>query len=177
MPLGNAGIGPGIGNSDPSRQLQFMGRSGLSFSGNECHVIFKNEKGKGFKDVSSISGLDLKDDGRAVCFSDWDQDGDIDVWISNRNGPQIRYLKNNNNTNNYLSLKLIGKKCTSDAIGTRVVIETEDGLSQTRTINAGSGFLSQSLRVSFSFRPELELCILGFQLLMPKLFYLPSGKC
>ena len=146
MPLGNAGIGPGIGNSDPSRQLQFMVRSGLSFSGNESHVIFKNEKGKGFKDVSSISGLDLKDDGRAVCFSDWDQDGDLDVWISNRNGPQIRYLKNNNNTNNYLSLKLIGKKCTSDAIGTRVVIETEDGLSQTRTINAGSGFLSQSTK-------------------------------
>ena len=79
MPLGNAGIGPGIGNSDPSRQLQFMVRSGLSFSGNESHVIFKNEKGKGFKDVSSISGLDLKDDGRAVCFSDWDQDGDLDV--------------------------------------------------------------------------------------------------
>ncbi|MBA4715997.1 MAG: CRTAC1 family protein [Verrucomicrobiales bacterium] len=123
-----------------------MVRSGLSFSGNESHVIFQNEKGKGFKDVSSISGLDLKDDGRAVCFSDWDQDGDLDVWISNRNGPQIRYLENNNNTNNYLSLKLIGKKCTSDAIGTRVVIETEDGLSQTRTINAGSGFLSQSTK-------------------------------
>lgn len=147
MPLGNAGIGPGIGNSDPSRQLQFMVRSGLSFSGNESHVIFKNEKGKGFKDVSSISGLDLKDDGRAVCFSDWDQDGDLDVWISNRNGPQIRYLKNNNNTNNYLSLKLIGKKCTSDAIGTRVVIETEDGLSQTRTINAGSGFLLSLIHI------------------------------
>lgn len=123
-----------------------MVRSGLSFSGNESHVIFQNEKGKGFKDVSSISGLDLKDDGRAVCFSDWDQDGDLDVWISNRNGPQIRYLENNNTTNNYLSLKLIGKKCTSDAIGTRVVIETEDGLSQTRTINAGSGFLSQSTK-------------------------------
>ena len=54
--------------------------------------------------------------------------------------------RNNNTTNNYLSLKLIGKKCTSDAIGTRVVIETEDGLSQTRTINAGSGFLSQSTK-------------------------------
>ena len=49
MPLGNAGIGPGIGNSDPARQLQLMVRSGLSFSGNESHVIFKNEKGKSFK--------------------------------------------------------------------------------------------------------------------------------
>ena len=61
MPLGNAGIGPGIGNSDPARQLQLMVRSGLSFSGNESHVIFKNEKGNSFKDISSISGLDLKD--------------------------------------------------------------------------------------------------------------------
>ena len=147
MPLGNAGIGPGIGNSDPARQLQLMVRSGLSFSGNESHVIFKNEKGKSFKDISSISGLDLKDDGRAVCFSDWDQDGDLDVWISNRNGPQIRYLKNNHgNRNNSLTLKLIGQKCNSDAIGARVILKTDDGLTQTRTINAGSGFLSQSTK-------------------------------
>ena len=60
VPLGNAGIGPGIGNSDPARQLQLMVRSGLSFSGNESHVIFKNEKGKSFKDISSISGLDQR---------------------------------------------------------------------------------------------------------------------
>ena len=57
MPLGNAGIGPGIGNSDPSRQLQFMVRSGLSFSGNESHVIFQNEKGKALKTSQVLADL------------------------------------------------------------------------------------------------------------------------
>ena len=93
MPLGNSGIGPGLDGSDPARQLQEYVRRGASFSGNESHVVFSNEKGS-FKNVSSITGLDSKDDGRSVCFTDWDLDGDLDVWISNRSGPQIRFFQN-----------------------------------------------------------------------------------
>ena len=147
MPLGNAGIGPGLGNSDPANQLQRMVRSGSSFSGNESHVVFLNEKGENFKDISSITGLDYDDDGRSVCMSDWDRDGDLDVWISNRNGPQIRYFRNDSpNLNKSIIISLEGKTCNRDAIGARVVLRTKDGPSQMRTVTAGSGFLSQSTK-------------------------------
>ena len=144
MPLGNSGIGPGLDGSDPARQLQEYVRRGASFSGNEAHVVFNNEKGS-FKNVSSITGLDSKDDGRSVCFTDWDLDGDLDIWISNRNGPQIRFFQNSNPSGGHgINIHLSGKSCNKDAIGARVILKARDKLPQTRTVTAGSGFLAQS---------------------------------
>tara|TARA_B110000116_G_scaffold272433_1_gene297540 strand:+ start:476 stop:1714 length:1239 start_codon:yes stop_codon:yes gene_type:complete len=144
VPLGNSGIGPGLDGSDPARQLQEYVRRGASFSGNEAHVVFNNEKGS-FKNVSSITGLDSKDDGRSVCFTDWDLDGDLDIWISNRNGPQIRFFQNSNPSDGHgINIHLSGKSCNRDAIGARVILKVRDNLPQTRTVTAGSGFLAQS---------------------------------
>jgi len=144
VPLGNSGIGPGLDGSDPARQLQEYVRRGASFSGNEAHVIFNNEEGS-FKNVSSITGLDSNDDGRSVCFTDWDLDGDLDVWISNRNGPQIRFFQNSNPSGGHgINVHLSGKSCNKDAIGARVILKTRSKLPQSRTVTAGSGFLAQS---------------------------------
>ena len=144
MPLGNSGIGPGLDGSDPARQLQEYVRRGASFSGSEAHVVFNNVEGL-FKNVSSITGLDSKDDGRSVCFTDWDLDGDLDIWISNRNGPQIRFFQNSNPSGGHgLNIHLSGKSCNRDAIGARVILKARDKLPQTRTVTAGSGFLAQS---------------------------------
>lgn len=144
MPLGNSGIGPGLDGSDPARQLQEYVRRGASFSGSESHVIFNNEEGS-FKNVSSITGLDSKDDGRSVCLTDWDLDGDLDIWISNRSGPQIRFFQNSNSSSGQgINIHLSGKSCNRDAIGARVILKARDNLPQTRTVTAGSGFLAQS---------------------------------
>ena len=144
MPLGNSGIGPGLDGSDPARQLQEYVRRGASFSGSESHVIFNNEEGS-FKNVSSITGLDSKDDGRSVCLTDWDLDGDLDIWISNRSGPQIRFFKNSNPSSGQgINIHLSGKSCNRDAIGARVILKARDNLPQTRTVTAGPGFLAQS---------------------------------
>ena len=144
MPLGNSGIGPGLDGSDPARQLQEYVRRGASFSGSESHVIFNNEEGS-FKNVSSITGLDSKDDGRSVCLTDWDLDGDLDIWISNRSGPQIRFFQNSNPSSGQgINIHLSGKSCNRDAIGARVILKARDNLPQTRTVTAGSGFLAQS---------------------------------
>ena len=144
MPLGNSGIGPGLDCSDPARQLQEYVRRGASFSGSESHVIFNNEEGS-FKNVSSITGLDSKDDGRSVCLTDWDLDGDLDIWISNRSGPQIRFFQNSNPSSGQgINIHLSGKSCNRDAIGARVILKARDNLPQTRTVTAGSGFLAQS---------------------------------
>lgn len=144
MPLGNSGIGPGLDGSDPARQLQEYVRRGASFSGNEAHVIYNNKEGS-FKNVSSITGLDSNDDGRSVCFTDWDLDGDLDIWISNRNGPQIRFFQNSNPAGGQgINIHLSGKTCNKDAIGARVVLNTRNKSPQSRTVTAGSGFLAQS---------------------------------
>ena len=145
MPLGNSGASPGLVRSNPAQTLIEAVRRGSSFSGNERHVVYQGNKGQGFSDISGVSGLDLPDDGRAACFTDWDNDGDLDLWINNRNSPQIRFFRNNNPGGmRGLTLRLIGESCSRDAIGARAILYLKGQKPQTQSVTAGSGFLAQS---------------------------------
>ncbi len=122
---------------------------GYSWSGNERHCCFLNTGGPHFANASFASGFDLKDDGRGLALVDWDRDGDLDCWINNRTGPQVRLLRNESSgDNHYLRLRLAGTACSHDALGARVTVETAGAEScrSIQTVRAGSGFLSQSSR-------------------------------
>ena len=68
-------------------------REGKSISGRERHCCYLNIGNNHFADIWSVTGLDLVDDGRAVALTDWDHDGDLDMWIANRTSPAIRFLR------------------------------------------------------------------------------------
>ena len=134
-------------NPIPHSQLSKMIEQGRSFSGQEknCFYLNTGKEGK-FSDISFSSGVNFPDDGRAVASVDWDQDGDLDLFISNRNAPRIRYLRNDlDNSNNSISISLKGNgtTCNTDAIGARVEI-TVDGRKFIKGSRAGEGFLAQS---------------------------------
>ena len=98
-----------------------------------------------FANVSAISGLNMADDGRAVVVTDWDLDGDVDFWVSNRSGPQVRFLMNSQeNKRAFLAVRLHGTVSNRDAIGARVIMQPVDGPAQTKTVRAGDAYLSQS---------------------------------
>ena len=122
-------------------------RRGQSFSGNERNCCYLNIEGQKFENVSAVSGFDFPEDGRGLALVDWDQDGDLDVWLKNRNGPQVRYLENDfSGTANSLTLVLEGTSSNRDAIGARVAITLNSNRPRTisKSVRAGSGFLSQS---------------------------------
>jgi len=133
-----------------------MVRSGRSFSGHERNCCFLNLGEGNFADVSSVSGFDFPDDGRAVAQCDWDFDGDLDFWIANRSGPQVRFLQNDLETSHhYLAVRLEGRTCNRDAVGARVEVTirvpksaSSKGTSElpklVKTLRAGEGFLAQS---------------------------------
>ncbi|MDC0302794.1 tetratricopeptide repeat protein, partial [bacterium] len=105
--------------------------------------------GKGFTDVGGLLGVDFDDDARAVAMVDWDRDGDLDMWITNRTAPQVRLLKNNHPSANLsIAIRLIGNGRTTnrDAIGARLTLwqSSNPDRKQIRTVHAGDGFLSQS---------------------------------
>ena len=99
-----------------------------------------------FCDVSAVSGFDLPDDGRGLGLVDWDHDGDLDVWLTNRNGPQLRFLRNRlDSSQRFIALRLIGTRDNRDAVGATVtLIPDEDSRPIVRTVTAGCGFLSQN---------------------------------
>lgn len=137
--------------------------AGRSFSGNERNCFFINMGNGKFSDISGISGLDFPDDGRAISTTDWDGDGDIDMWISNRNGPRLRLMRNDaQKENSFISILLKGNGTTvnKDAVGTRVEILGEDNSDsghQIQTLRAGQGFLSQSSKwIHFGLNKNLN---------------------
>ena len=134
---------------DSWRELANRIRQGNSFSGREPNCLFLNAGGRRFADASSCAGFDLTDDSRGLAVTDWDHDGDLDVWISNRTGPRLRFLRNDlGGGEKSVALLLEGdpsKGVNRDALGTRVELVTSDG-RQIRTVTAGNGFVSQSTR-------------------------------
>ena len=135
------------------RDLYGLLKAGKSFSGRERNCCFLNLESKSrFADVSAAVGFDHADDGRALALVDWDNDGDLDIWLANRTAPRLRFLRNDcGSADRSLELKLIGTSCNRDAIGARVELHLKN-LSPNdsavrkliRTVRAGDAFLSQS---------------------------------
>ncbi|MGH9704625.1 MAG: CRTAC1 family protein, partial [Candidatus Acidiferrales bacterium] len=118
-------------------------RSDATWSGFERNVFYLNHRDGTFSDVSGILGLDFIEDSRSFALADFDHDGRVEVLLKNRNGPQLRYLKNGMaELNPAIAFRLSGTKSNRDAIGATVTLQSESG-RQTRILQAGSGFLSQ----------------------------------
>ena len=69
-------------------------RSDGTWSGYERNVFYANNRDGTFSDVSGAVGLDFMEDGRAFALADFDHDGRLEVFLKNRNGPQLRILRN-----------------------------------------------------------------------------------
>ena len=118
-------------------------RSDGTWSGYERNVFYANNRDGTFSDVSAVVGLDFVEDGRSFALADFDHDGRLEVFLKNRNAPQLRILKNTmQDLPPSIIFRLQGTKSNRDAIGASVTIETTAG-RQTRMLQAGSGFLSQ----------------------------------
>ena len=130
------------------KALNTMLKAGRSLSGHERNCCFLNTRGERFADVSAAAELDYDDDGRVVALSDWDLDGDLDFWIANRSGPQVRFLRNDaQNKHHFLAFRLSGTRCNRDAVGARVELRLGDDPAhplRIRTLRAGEGYLAQS---------------------------------
>jgi tetratricopeptide (TPR) repeat protein len=118
-------------------------RSDSTWSGYERNVFYANNRDGTFSEVSAVVGMDFVEDGRAFAVADFDHDGRLEVFLKNRNAPQLRILKNVvADLPPSIAFRLHGTKSNRDAIGASVTIETSAG-RQTRLLQAGSGFLSQ----------------------------------
>ena len=129
-------------------RLNRMIEEGKSWSGYERNCCFLNTGNGRFANISATSGFDFLDDARGLALTDWDHDGDLDLWITNRTAPRVRVMRNDTSSgHHFLAVHLQGSICNRDAIGARaeLTIEGEDGgWKLIKTVRAGEGFLAQS---------------------------------
>ena len=130
----------------------------------QTNIVFAN-LGKGqFTDVSASAGSALARRGvhRGAAFGDLDNDGRIDVVLTELDGP-LRILRNASPApNHWLVIRTIGSKSNRDGIGTRIRVVTEDGV-QYNAVSTSVGYASSSdVRVHFglgrrALAQEIEL--------------------
>jgi hypothetical protein len=111
------------------------------------NTLMRNRGDGKFEDVSDRSGQHFKEKyvGRGAAWADFDNDGDIDLIISNLNDRPI-LLRNDggNQLNNWLTVdaRLQFPTGTRDAIGARVTVTTE-ALKQIEDLIPSRGYMSQ----------------------------------
>jgi tetratricopeptide (TPR) repeat protein len=101
--------------------------------------VFYVRRGNRYYDFSGVSGLDFAEDSRAFAVTDLYGDGNLDLLLKSRLGPQIRVLRNQCGVGRKsLAFRLRGVKSNRDAIGARVEVN-----GKVKFLQAGSGYLSQ----------------------------------
>ncbi len=107
--------------------------------------LFQNEGDGTFRDVSLELGEYFHRElvGRGACIGDYDNDGDLDIFIINLNDKAVFLRNDKGNNNNWLILKLTGTTSNRDGIGARVKV-TAGGKTQTAQKKSTTGYLSQN---------------------------------
>ncbi|HWR82339.1 MAG TPA: CRTAC1 family protein [Candidatus Deferrimicrobium sp.] len=130
---------------DPAEATRWPEMGEKSLSGHEANRFFRNDGADGFGETAAELGVDDRRDGRGVVVADFDNDGDVDLFVANQGAAPVLYRNDVGNKNNWLQLELKGRSSSRDAIGARLEVFTGD-LMQVREVDPGNGFGSQSSR-------------------------------
>jgi len=102
----------------------------------------------------SIAGFKEELVGRGAAFGDYDNDGDIDVYVVNLHDYGVLLRNDHGNDNKWIKLDLVGTKSNRDGIGARIRISA-GGKSQIAQKKSACGYLSQSdPRIHFGLGQE-----------------------
>jgi hypothetical protein len=111
----------------------------------ESPLLLWNDKGKRFLDVSAQSGevFQQKRAARGMAIGDIDNDGRIDVVVTENDGPAWVLHNETPTRNHWITFKLVGVKSNRDGIGAQIKLTTADG-SQYATVTTASSYESSS---------------------------------
>ena len=115
-------------------------------------LLLKGNGAGQFKAIPcSDSGLKVYGQQRGACFGDFDEDGRLDLAVT-QNGAQTKLFRNNGATPGY-RIKLKGPTANPDGIGAALRFQFKDRQGPAREIHAGSGYWSQDSSVQVMAAP------------------------
>lgn len=122
---------------DPTNAASWPTIGDKTFSGYQPSRVWRNEGSEVFTEVAAELGLNDVGDGRGLAIADYDNDGDLDVYISNQGQNATLYRNNSGNRNNWLELELRGTTSNHFVIGARAKVISGD-FAQIREVEGGN---------------------------------------
>jgi hypothetical protein len=118
--------------------------SGIGTKYAQRKQVFRNVDGRRFKDVTDEvgGGLLVEKSSRGAAFGDYDNDGRIDVVVSNIND-RPTLLHNESPGGHWATFRLIGTNSNRDGIGAKVIV-TGGGRRQVVEVRSGGSYASQN---------------------------------
>ena len=107
--------------------------------------LFRNQGDGTFADVSNDSGPGMLVErvSHGAALGDYDNDGDVDIFVSDSDAPHCTLLRNDHSGHNYLTVEVVGTQSNRDGLGAKIRAVAGD-LVQKREIRRSYGYMGSS---------------------------------
>ena len=131
----------------------YLGTGYPSFDAIGPNVMYRNNNGKDFMNVTFSGGFGHLQKGHGIAFGDLDRDGDQDIFVQvggfyPGDGFSNALYENPGHGNHWLSVRLVGVESNRAAIGARIKVEVETDQGPRAVyahVNSGGSFGASSL--------------------------------
>ncbi len=108
-------------------------------------LLYRNVEGRALEEVgvSGGPGLAAAHSSRGLAVGDYDNDGDVDVFVNNMNERPSLLRNDTEGAGGFLSVDLVGTKSNCSAIGARVTVRVGER-HMVQEVRSGSSFMSSS---------------------------------
>ncbi len=121
-------MGASFGDFDNDGWLDvYLGTGDPSYESLVPNIALRNDRGRGFQDITESAGLGHLQKGHGVTFADIDEDGDQDIHHQLGGffpGDAFRnvLMENPGHGNHFLKVELVGTESNRQGIGTRITV-------------------------------------------------------
>jgi ASPIC and UnbV/FG-GAP-like repeat/PPIC-type PPIASE domain len=146
----NMPMGANFGDIDNDGYLDiYLATGGPEYGAIAPKMLLHNDGGKYFTDVTAPSGTGDLHKGHGVAFADLGNNGHEDLLVSiggatPGDAHQFRVFENPGNGNDWITVKLVGRKSNRAGIGARIQVTVQNGggtpRSIYRTVGSGGSF-------------------------------------
>lgn len=156
-------------NGFPSDLLDPLVPGDVTDFSNDPMRLFHNLGDGTFEEVATLSGITDTGEGKGLLTFDYDNDGDLDIFVVNNAGQPVLYRNDSSNDNDWLQIDLHGFESNFDGVGARIELTAElGGDTQIWEVNAGSNFLGQDDTLAHFGLGELDDTVAELRISWPK---------
>jgi hypothetical protein len=150
-------MGANFGDLDSDGFLDiYLGTGSPSFGALMPNIMFRNDRGRRFQDVTATTGTGHLQKGHGIAFADLDNDGDEDVVLNSggavlgdRYGESL-FLNPGREGHNWVSIRLTGVRTNRAAVGAKIRVVLPDDATGSalrhREVTSGGSFGASSFR-------------------------------